>query len=129
MRRSSVVLVSGRPELIDKLQAALDPVFDLVVMVAHPPSVLSVVGAVAPAAVVVDRSAHGLAIEDTLRLLQQEEPLQKILLLDDRPRRPDWDDLADQFDVLSVDSASLMPDLLFELRRSIAYGGGSWRVH
>ncbi len=128
MRRPTVVLVSDRPQLAEQLQDALDPVFDLVVMVAHPPSVLSVIGAVAPAVVVVDRASHGLAVDDTLRLLQQEEPGQKLLLIDDDPDR-DWSDSFELFDVRRVPSETLMPDLLIELRRALGYGGASWRVH
>ena len=129
MRRPSVILVSDRTALADQMQDALDPLFDLVVLVAHPPSVLSVVGAVGPAAVILDRSAYGPAVEDTLRLLRQEEPGRKLLLIDDDPVRPDWGDLSELFDVRRVPTESLLPNLLIELRRTVGHGGASWREH
>ena len=81
MSQPTVLVVTDHALVYDRLRTALEPSFVVMTLVAHPESVVAVVGAVDPTILLVDLLAASVRGEEVIARVREELPEQRIVAL------------------------------------------------
>ena len=81
MSRPTVLVVSDHPLVFDRIRTQLEPSFDTLALVAHPESVVAVVGALEPMILVIDLMSPTAPGREVLDRVRAELPEQRLVSL------------------------------------------------
>jgi CheY-like chemotaxis protein len=119
MPRPTVLVISDRPLVFDRIRIMLEPAFDTLALVAHTESIVSSVAAMEPMILVVDLRSVDIRGREVVERIRASLPNQRVIALDGETELP-----TPGLETASVRRAAGFVELSLRLRELM----GGWEV-